>query len=91
MTSLLAIISLAGILAGSLCPGAVPLGSRFIPGNLQTVSANGKATVRSGSRTQVGRVRSGRASSAQLRPGIPSGSEEPVVIILYGDGPWSWM
>ncbi|HKU21088.1 MAG TPA: hypothetical protein VJQ50_08745 [Terriglobales bacterium] len=54
------------------------------------MAANRKAGVRSSS-TQVGGVRSRRASSAQLQPGIPSRSEEPVVIILYGDGPWSWM
>ena len=91
MTSLLAVISLAGVLTGSLCPGAVPLRSRFIPRNLQPAAANRKAAERSGSRTQVGHVRSRRANSAQLRPSISSRSEEPVVIILYGDGPWSWM
>jgi hypothetical protein len=91
MTSLLAVISLAGVLTGSLYPGALPLGSRLIPRNLQPAAANHKAAVRSGSSTQVGHVRSRRASSAQLRPSIPSRSEEPVVIILYGDGPGSWM
>jgi len=90
MTSLLAVISLAGVLAGSLCPGALSSGSRPNPRNLQPMAANRKAGVRSSS-TQVGGVRSRRASSAQLQPGIPSRSEEPVVIILYGDGPWSWM
>jgi len=91
MTSLLAVICLAGVLTGSLCPGAVPLRSCLIPRNLQLVAANHKASVGSGSSTQEGRVRSRRARSAQLRPSIPSRSEEPVVIILYGDGPWSWM
>ncbi len=89
MTSLLALISLATVLAGSLCPGAVPFRSRFIPGKLEPRVTSRKPARRTAARTQ--RAGSQPAGSAQLRPSFPSRTEEPAIVILYGDRPWSWM
>lgn len=91
MTSLLAYISLATVLAGSLCPGTVPFGSRFKLGKLQPMVMSRKAAGRTVAEGRVRRAGSQRAGSAQLRPSLPRRTEEPAVVILYGDGPWSWM
>lgn len=91
MTSLLAFISLATVLAGSLCPSSVPFRSHFIPGKLQPMVMSREAAGRTATEARARRAGSQRAGSAQLRPSLPRRTEEPAAVILYGDGPWSWM
>lgn len=90
MTSLLAVISLAGVLAGSLCPGSVALRSRTMPRNLQPMAISRKVEARSSANARARHADSQQAGSAELRP-VFRRSVEPVVIIVYGEKPWSWM
>ena len=91
MTSLLTVISLAGVLAGSLCPGTIAPPSRTMPRNLQPMAISHKEEARSSASTGVRRADSQQAGSVELGPIFLRRSEQPVVIIVYGEKPWSWM
>ncbi len=81
---------LTGILAIPLCStGSVPSSSHAVRKAVPT---------RIGSRTSLlaisraqNRQRVPRSKSWPRTPAVRTSREEPSVVILYGDRPWSWM
>lgn len=88
MTRSLSLALLTGILAIPLCStGSVPSSSHRVRKTLPAAI---------GSRTTpipIGRTRQGglRSKSLPRTPAVRTSREEPAVVILYGDRPWSWM
>jgi hypothetical protein len=93
MTRILTLVVLTGILAIPLCSsGSVPSSSRTV----RTVRKALRApTARRTTLITISRVRSRqrglRCKTSPRTPPIRTSREEPAVVILYGDRPWSWM
>ena len=88
MTKLLTIV-LAGFLALPLCSsGSITIPTRPFPNGRKTVELNREAS-HYVSRAQVRRNSSHRSKSAVSQ--ARTRGAEPVVVILYGNHPWSWM
>lgn len=86
MTRRLALALLTGILAIPLCStGSVPSSSHSV----RTAAIGHQTTFTPISRVQT--RRRGLRSKSSPRTAVRAGREEPAVVILYGDRPWSWM
>lgn len=90
MTRRLALVLLTGILAIPLCSaGSVPPSSHAVRKGLPAAIGSRTAL------TLISRVRirqhGPRSRSLPRPPAVRTGREEPAVVILYGDRPWSWM
>ena len=88
MTKLLTIV-LAGFLALPLCSnGSVKIPTRTFPNGRKMVELS-RGSSHYVSRAQVRRNPSHRSKSAVFQ--ARTRAAEPVVVILYGSHPWSWM
>ena len=74
-----------GVFAASLSFGSVPRTSRALPGTLHPVAMSREAAP-----SQI-RPAARQSASSPARPALHSRADEPVVVILYGSRPWSWM
>lgn len=90
MTTLSTLIHL-GVFAVSMCLGSAQGPARAIPNTLRPLAVSRKTATPALSTTQAqrsssrGPKRSSVGSRARTRP------DEPSVVILYGERPWSWM
>ena len=88
MTKLLTIV-LAGFLALPLCSsGSITIPTRPFAKGLKAVEIN-RASSHYVPRAQVRRNSSHRSKAAVSQ--ARTRAAEPVVVILYGNHPWSWM
>lgn len=90
MTRRLTFALLTGILAIPLCStGSVPSSSHAVRKALVGTIGNRTTLI------PIGKVRScqrcPRSKSLPRTPAVRTRADEPAVVILYGNRPWSWM